>query len=276
MIINWTEQYERLKHEVTTNWKTGVGMACVTITVGYVYGKVAAMTVVVLTISNYDMIGRQMHIISWMSLKRTLFVVVMFGGNGYFNVLSPQLVSYLAAALLLIDNFQLSTVNHDLSTQNQTLEDNNAQLKAAYEGLKKLEEELQKLVKPAAELKEAQDENTAQVDVVVQIVPEDIQDLPVRLQNVNTLLKQLLAIPEMRELMDYEASLRTKVSAMLQAFESVHEQLKPLTEKVKHLSADLKTTTEGYQRNVTITGRQIDALNGVLEAIQGFPQRSIE
>ncbi len=86
------ENYHRLRTEVTTNWKTGVVMVSVAVIAGQVYGKAAAAGVVLITVSNYQIVGRQIEVISWMSLRKFLIVAVMLGNNHYFNVMSPQIM----------------------------------------------------------------------------------------------------------------------------------------------------------------------------------------
>jgi DNA repair exonuclease SbcCD ATPase subunit len=184
-------------------------------------------------------------------------------------------MSYIAVTLVLIDNFQLSSINIDLSTQNETLEKNNLKLQEAHASLQKLEQELEKLLKPAAELKAAKDENAEIVIALNETIPEDIQNLPARLQNVNTLLNQLLSTADMKEMMTFETDLRSKVSAMLQVFNQFNDELRPITEKVDTLSETLATTVSKFENNVTITGQQIVALQSVLKAVQNYPQRSV-
>ena len=247
MNLNIVENCQRLKHEVITNWKTGVVMTGVTVVVGQIYGKVAVGFVLLLTVSNYDMVGRQIRIISWMSLKRTFFIVVMFGGNGYFNLISPQLISYAAAAMLLIDNFQIAGINHELSTQNETLTANNVKLQKAYEGLKKLEEALNKLVKPVSEHQTAMDENIEKVQVIVEMVSEQVQDLPMRLQNVNTLLTELLGKTQLKDLIELEATLHADMRKVLH---EVNSKLQLLTEKAEAQISNLATIALDYEKIV--------------------------
>jgi hypothetical protein len=274
MNINITENYQRLKQEVTTNWQTGAVMVGVAVIVGRIYGRIAALGIVLITASSYQIIGQQIRVISWMNLRKTLIAIVVFG-NSYYNIINPKIMSHIAVALLLIDNFQLSSINVDLSTQNKILEKNNDKLTEAHDALKTLEQELQNLLVPASDLQAAKKENAEKAATLAATIPEQIQDIPARLQNVNTLLAQLLNAPEMQELVSFEMNLRSQVSAMLQAFNGVLDEIRPITAKVEDLSSTLASTVSNYQTNVIITGRQIEALQNVLQTVQNYPQRKI-
>ncbi len=274
MNLRIAENYQLLKQEVTTHWKTGAVMTGVALVVYRVYGKAAAGGVLLATVSNYQILGQQIRVISWMNLRKTLIAVVIFG-NSYYNVINPQMMSYLAVALMLIDNFQLSGINADLSTQNKSLEENNLKLKEAYDALKKLEKELQTLLSSGADLEKAQKAKTEKVETLQDLIPEHIQNMPARLLNVSILLKQLMNTEEMQERMKFEAELRSKINSMVQAFEGVLEELQPLTEKVSKLSDNLDQTVSKLHENVILTDRQIQALGHVLKNLPPnlFPKR---
>jgi len=273
MNIDIVERYHNLRNGIAANWKEGVGMIGVAVVVGRVYGRAAAVGVVLITVSNYPIIGRQVRVISWMSLRKALIAFVVLGNNYYFTVISPQIMCNIAVALLLIDNFLLSSINAGLSAHNTQLEANNAELVKAHESLQKLEEELQKLLKPASELREAKAENAAKAEKLDRTIAQNIQDIPTRLQNVNTLLTQLLGTRQMQELIDFEQDLRTKMDAMLKAFDGVLSPLQPLTVKVSGLSESLASTAQQFETQVTITGLQIEALKNVFNAVQNYRGR---
>ncbi|HUD01198.1 MAG TPA: hypothetical protein VMR37_02635, partial [Rhabdochlamydiaceae bacterium] len=143
MNLHIAYNYQLLRREVTAHWKTGVVMTGIAIVVGRIYGKMAALGIVLITVSHYQIIGRKIHVISWMSLRTVLLAIVFFG-NRYYRVIDPQIMSDITLALILIDGFQIASINVELSKQKETLEKNNAKLTEAQESLTKLEEELQK------------------------------------------------------------------------------------------------------------------------------------
>ncbi|HUD01110.1 MAG TPA: hypothetical protein VMR37_02170 [Rhabdochlamydiaceae bacterium] len=272
MDLHIAENCQLLRREVTTHWKTGVLMTGVAIVVGRVYGKMAALGIVLITASHYQIIGQQIRVISWMSLRKALIAVVIFG-NSYYKVIDPQILSYIAVALILIDNFQLSSINVELSTQNETLEKNNAKLKEAQESLTKLEEELNQLVKPAGKLQAAQRTNTEKAETLNGTISEIIQNIPSRLQNVNVMLRKLLSMPEMTELVSFEADLRSKVDAMVLAFDGFFTELGPVAQKVEGLSAKLETRVATLEATIVLERKHVVALNVVLQKVQSYSQR---
>jgi chromosome segregation ATPase len=221
---------------------------------------------------SYQIIGQQIRVISWMSLRKALIAVVIFG-NSYYKVIDPQILSYIAVALILIDNFQLSSINVELSTQNETLEKNNAKLKEAQESLTKLEEELNQLVKPAGKLQAAQRTNTEKAETLNGTISEIIQNIPSRLQNVNVMLRKLLSMPEMTELVSFEADLRSKVDAMVLAFDGFFTELGPVAQKVEGLSAKLETRVATLEATIVLERKHVVALNVVLQKVQSYSQR---
>jgi uncharacterized coiled-coil protein SlyX len=271
MDLHIAENYQLLRREVTTHWKTGVLMTGVAIVVGQVYGKIAAVGIVLITVSNYQIIGQQVRVISWMSLRKALIAVVIFG-NSYYKVIDPQILSYIAVALILIDNFQLSSINVELSTQNETLEENNKRLIEAQTSLKDLEKELNKLVKPAGQLQAAQKENTEKAETLNETIPDIIKNIPSRLLNVNVMLRQLLSMPEMIELVGFETDLRGKVDAMVLAFNGFLTELGPVAKQVEGLSAKLETRVTNLEATIVLERKHVIALNEVLQKVQSFSQ----
>ncbi|MBS0649362.1 MAG: hypothetical protein JSS10_09090 [Verrucomicrobia bacterium] len=274
MNLRIAENYQALKQEVADNWTTGVAMTVIALVVGRIYGKTALLGVVVLTVGNYSIIGRQIRVFSWMNVRKTLIAVVVFG-NSYYNVINPKMMSYIAVALLLADNFQLATVNEDLSTQNEALKANNTKLQQAYAELIKLKGELEKLVPPAKRLEEAKKENEQATQTATQIVPQEIQDIPDQLHKVSVLFKALLDDQAMQESIKYEADLRKKISTMLKAFEGFYDELKPLAEQAEKLSESLRGSTAEMQSNVVLTQRQVQVLKEVLKNIRHIPGAAV-
>lgn len=253
-------------------------MVGVAVVVGQVYGKVAVGFVLLFTVYSYDMIAQPIRTITWLGFSNSLIAIAILGAC-HFDTINPKGTTVIAViwALMTVSrligmNEELTSINEEMKTQNEGLESNNKKLEEIREGLKLLEEELDKLVKPVAELKMAQDENTDKAEVLVQIIPDPIQEIPARLQRVNTLLKALDQTA-MQELMVFEEDLRSKVHKMVTVFQTFNEQLKPLTEKVDALGSKLATTVAAHEENVRITSQQIVILREVLEAARNYSQR---
>jgi len=259
MNLRIAENYQVLKKEVVTHWKTGAVITMVAITVGHIYGKTVMIGVVLLTVSNYQIIGRQIQILTWMNLRRTLIALVIFG-NSYYRIINPQMMNYIAVSLILIDNFQLSSINTDLAAQNEGLKDNNNKLQEASKELQELQIELQKLVEPASQLQKAQEEHSEKVEMLNTIIPAEVQAIPARLHNLAALLKKLKEDPAMTEMLDYQDGLKKRISGLLDTFNGICKELQPLTGKVERLSASLTDTTAELKTNVVLTSRQVEVL----------------
>ncbi len=272
MDLKIAEKLQFFREEATAHWQTGAVMTTVAIVVGKVYGRAAVVGVVLITASNYQIIGKQIRVLTWTSLRKTLIAVVLFG-NSYYNIINPQIMSYIAVALMLIDNFQLSSLNDDLSTQNATLKQNNARLKEAYEALKKLEDKLLILNGAATRVEAAQQAQDGVIAVLEPTIPEWVRDLPARLKSVAGLLEQLQNSKEFKELRKYKEDLRKQIQTMLGAFGELIKELKPLSQHVERLSANLETTVSNFQGNVVLQGRQIEALGNAIQAIQQLQTR---
>lgn len=278
MDLNFVENCQKLKHEVITNWKTGVVMVGVAIVVGQIYGKVAVGFVLLFSAYSYDMIAQPIRMITWLGFGNCLIAIGILG-TCHFNIINPKATTVIAViwALMAVSrltgmNEELTSINQDMKPQNAGLESHNEKLAEIREGLKELEEALNNLVEPAAKLKTAQDENTATAEVLVQIIPDPIQEIPARLQKITTLLKALDKA-EMQELIAFEADWRSKTNAMLIAFQTFNERLGPLTEKVDTLGSKLAATAAAHEENVRITSEQVATLKEVLDAARSYQQR---
>jgi len=272
MNINIVENYHRLRAEVTTNWKTGVVMVGVAVVVGQVYGKVAVAGVVLITISNYQIVGRQIKVISWMSLRKFLIVIVMVGNNHYFNVINPQLMGNLAVALVLIDNFQVSSINLDLSDQNEVMKQNEAKLEEVRTKLEKTMQSLRAFRQTVAEVEAAKAANTAkakELSVTVQ------SNLVTDLENVNTLIEELRKLGDLDDLIAHEKSLRESINSMLTSYSGICEQLKPLVPKLDKIGTSIDATTSRLEATVQLSSQQIIDLTRVLEAFETYKRASV-
>lgn len=261
------ENYHRLRTEVTTNWKTGVVMVSVAVIAGQVYGKAAAAGVVLITVSNYQIVGRQIEVISWMSLRKFLIVAVMLGNNHYFNVMSPQIMGNIAVALVLIDNFQISRINQDLSNQNEVLKQNEAKLEEAKKKLTTIKQSLLAFGQTVAEAEAAKKSNTETAAELSKTVPSD---LATDLENVNTLIEALMKSTEFKELIAYEKSLRESMDSMLTTFSGICEQLKPLLPKLDKIGTSIDTTTSKLEVAVQLSAQQICDLTGVMKTLETY------
>lgn len=267
MDLKIAEKYQVVKREVAAHWKTGVAITTVAIAVHHVYGKAATLGVVLLTVSSYQVIGQHIEVITWRRLRVTLMAIVIFSSN-YYKVIHPRILCNVAVSLLLIDSYQLVSVNVTLSTQNATLQENNSKLLTASALLKDLEQELQKLKGPAARLQSAQEEHQQKTETLNQVIPEEVKAIPNQLDRVAALFKELFADTATRELMNHQTELRTKISSMLEALDGVYKALEPLTQKVEGLSTSLASSTGELQTNVVLTSRQIQAVKEVLENLR--------
>lgn len=277
MNLNIVENYQRLKHEVITNWKTGVVMVSVAIVVGNIYGKVAVGFVFLFTVYSYDMIAQPIRTITWLGFSNSLIAIAILG-SCHFDIINPKGTTVIAViwALMTVSrlismNEELTGINKDMKTQNEGLESNNEKLEEIREGLKQLEEALNNLVEPAAKLQDAQDENTAKAEVLVQIIPDPIQEIPARLQKITTLI-QTLDKTEVQELISFVTEWRSKANEMLIAFQGFNEPLKQITEKADALGSKLATTAAVHDENVRITSEQVVVLREVLEAVRSYSQ----
>jgi hypothetical protein len=267
MDLKIAEKYQIVKQAVAAHWKTGVAITTVAAAVHHLYGKAAMVGIVLLTVSSYQVIGQHIRVITWRRLRITLMAVVIFSSN-YYAVIHPRILCNVAVSLLLIDSYQLVSINADLSTQNITLQENNSKLLSASAQLKNLEQELQKLKEPAARLQTAQEDHQQKTETLHQVIPEEVKAIPCQLDRVAALFKELFADTATQELMKYQGELRTKISSMLNALDGVYQVLEPLTQKVEGLSGSLTDTTAELQTNVMLTSRQIQAVKEVLENLR--------
>lgn len=267
MDLRIAESYQIFKQEVMDNWRTGVSMTAVAVVVGHVYGKEAMLGVVVLTVANYQLIGRQIRVLRWMNVRKALIAVVVFS-NSYYEVINPKIMSYIAVGLLLADNFQLATANEDLSDQNDKQAKYNRELQDAYAGLKDLEQGLQKLVGPASHLQKAKEAHYSTVATVDTMIPEEIQLTPTRLHELASLLKKVLSNKSIQQLVTEREELKRDIACLLEAFHTASDQLRPLTQQAADFSASQKQTAERLEANVVLTGKQIEALQRVEQRLQ--------
>ncbi len=267
MKIKPAEIYQHVRQEVATHWKTGVVMTGVTIVVSQVYGKAAAASVVLVTVSHYDIIGKKFTVISWMSLRRVLIAVIVLGNNYYFSVLNPQIVSNLALALILFDNFQLSNINVDLFDQNAEMKKNEEKLGKAKEKLTTLKQALVAYHQTVDEAQNAKDANEKQAQALEQTVSSK---LVADLENVNTLVEALMRSTDLQELMMQEQTLRKSIDSMLTTYSGICEKLAPLVPRLDKIGSDIEATTGNLASTVQISSQQISALVKVVETFETY------
>lgn len=267
MYLDLIENYHRLRTEVTTNWKTGVVMVSVAVIAGQVYGKAAAAGVVLITVSNYQIIGRQIKVASWMSLRKFLIVVAMLGNNHYFNVMSPKIMGNIAVVLVLIDNFQISSINLDLSNQNGVLKKNEAKLEDAKKKLAHIKQSLLSFGQTVTDAEAAKNTNTKKAGELSQVVPAD---LATDLENVSTLIETLMKSTEFNELIAHERSLRESMDSMLITFGGICDQLKPLLPKLDKIGTSIDTTSSKLEASVKLSSQQISDLTKVVQMFETY------
>jgi hypothetical protein len=266
MNLNIAENYRLLAHEVTSNWKTGIVMTGVAVVVGQVYGRIAALFVVLITVSNYQIVAQQIGVISWMSLRKVLIAAVVLG-NSYYNIINPHILSNVAIAIVLIDNFQLSSINVDLKSQNEVLRTNEEKLLQAQRNLAKVKQSLLDLnqsVKDAEAAKAANTEKAEALSVTVQT------DLVAELENVNTLIDALVKSVDLKELFSQEETLRKSLGSMLTTFAGICEKLPPLVSKIDQFGTHLDTTTSKFAATVQLSTQQIADLREAVEKFEKF------
>jgi hypothetical protein len=261
------ENYHRLRAEVTTNWKTGVVMVSVAAIAGQVYGKAAAAGVVLITVSNYQIVGRQIKVVSWMSLRKFLIVVAMLGNNHYFNVMSPQIMGNIAVALVLIDNFQISSINLDLSDQNEVLKQNEAKLEEAKKKLAAVKQRLLTFGQTVADAEAAKKTNTEEAEKRSKTIPPD---LATDLENVNTLIETLIKSTEFNELIVHERTLRESLDSMLTTFTGICEKLQPILPKLDKIGTSIDATTAKLEVGVQLSAQLISDLTGVMKTLETY------
>jgi hypothetical protein len=266
MYINIAENYHRLATEVTTNWKTGAVMTGVAVVVGQVYGKVAALFVLLIAVSNYQIVGQQIRVISWMSLRKALIAVVVLG-NSYYNIINPQIMSNIAIAIVLIDNFQLSSINVDLSNQNKIMKQNEEKVAAAYVKLGDIEKTLAAFHQSVAEAEQAKAANAEKAETLSQTIPVDTAT---RLENVNALIEALMKSADLRELVAYEKELRASIESMLSTYSGICEQLKPLIPKIEGAGSAIEATALKLEATVHLSRQQVIALQHVVRAAERY------
>jgi hypothetical protein len=272
MKINAAEIYHDLRQEITTHWKTGLVMTGVTIVVGQVYGRVAAAGIVLVAISQYDILGKKITVISWMSLRRVLIAVIVLGNNYYFSVISPQIVSNLALALILFDNFQLSTINVDLSGQNEVLEKNIKDLGEVKQKLENLKGALISYRLTVDEAKAAKIANETKAQELSKIVPSD---LVAGLEEAYALLEALLSQPELSKLILNKKKLRESIDSMLATFSSVSQELELLAPKLDTIGRDIEGTTRNLQTTVNVSTEHVTALVKLVKTFETYKRGSL-
>ncbi len=242
-------------------------MVSVAIVAGHVYGKAAAAGVVLITVSNYQIVGRQIKVVSWMSLRKFLIVVAMLGNNHYFNVVNPQIMGNIAVALVLIDNFQISNINLDLSDQNEVMKQNEAKLEEAKKKLETIKQSLLTFSQSVAEAETAKTTNTEKAAELSTVIPSNFAT---DLENVNTLIETLMKSTELRELIVHERSLRKSMDSMLTTYSGICEQLKPLVPKLDKIGTAIDKTTSNLEATVQLSTQQISDLTRVVQTFEAY------
>ena len=242
-------------------------MIGVAIVAGQVYGKAAAAGVVLITVSNYQIVGRQIKVVSWMSLRKFLIVVAMLGNNHYFNVISPQIMGNIAVALVLIDNFQISNINLDLSDQNEMMKQNEAKLEEAKKKLAAIKQSLLTFSQSVAEAEAAKTANTEKAEDLSKVVPSN---LAADLENVSTLIETLVQSTELRELIAHERSLRESMDSMLTTYNGICKELGPLVPKLDRVGTEIDAVTTKLGATVQISSQQITDLTRVVQKFETY------
>ena len=263
MNLNIVENYRLLAHEVTSNWKTGIVMTGVAVVVGQVYGRIAALFVVLITVSNYQIVAQQIGVISWMSLRKVLIAAVVLG-NSYYNIINPHILSNVAIAIVLIDNFQLSSINADLDSQNKVLRKNEEKLRQAQRNLAKVKQLLMNLNQSVKDAETAQAANTEKAEALSGTVQTN---LVAELESVITLIDALVKTGYLDELKKEEKDLRESIDLMLTTFAGICEKLSPLVSKIDRIGNHLDETTAKYVATVQLSTQQIADL---AEAVEKF------
>jgi predicted nucleic acid-binding Zn-ribbon protein len=246
-------------------------MVGVAVVVGHVYGRVAAVGIVLLTVSNYQIVGRQIKVICWMSLRKFLIVLVMLGNNYYFSVINSQLMSNIAIALVLIDNFQVSSINLDLSSQNEEMKENEKKLEAAKTKLGAIKQSLLAFRQSVAEAEAAKAETTEKAEELSSTIqPNLVSDL----ENVNTLVEALMQSADLRDLIAHENALRVSIDSMLTTYSGICEQLRPLVPKLDQVGTAIDATTARLEATVQLSSQQIVDLTRVVETFEAY-KRSV-
>jgi hypothetical protein len=272
MDLHIVENYHRLRTEVTANWKTGVVMIGVAVVVGHIYGRVAAVGIVLLTVSNYQIVGRQIKVISWMSLRKFLIVLVMLGNNYYFSVINPQIMSNIAVALVLIDNFQVSSINLDLSDQNEQMKEDKKKLEAAKTKLAAITKSLVTFRQTVAEAEAAKTANAAKAEELSVIIQSN---LVTDLENLNTLIEALMKSADLRDLIAHEKTLRESMDFMLTTYSGICDQLKPLVPRLDKIGTAIDATTSRLEATVQISFQQIRDLEIANETFEAYKRRTV-
>jgi hypothetical protein len=272
MKIKAAEIYQDLRQEVATHWKTGLVMTGVTIVVGQVYGRVAAAGIVLVAISHYDIIGKKITVISWMSLRRVLIAVIVLGNNYYFSVLNPQIVSNLALALILFDNFQLSNINVDLSDQNKVLEKNVEDLGKVQQLLVSLKEALTSYRQNVKDAKAAKIANETKAQELSKIIPSDLVD---GLKEVSNLVEALMNKPELRKLVLTEITMRESIDSMVITYSGFSQELALLLPEIDKIGRDIDSTTTSLQTSVKVSREQVTALAKLVKTFETYKRGSL-
>jgi len=247
-------------------------MVGVAVVVGQVYGRVAVVGIVLITISHYQIVGRHIKVFSWMSLRKFLIVIVMLGNNHYFNVINPQIMGDIAVALMLIDNFQVSSINLELSDQNEEMKQNEAMLGEAKAKLATVKQSLFAFRQSVAEAEAAKIANTKKAEELgVTVQSNLVSDL----ENVNTLLEALMRSGDLKELIEHERILRASMDSMLTTYSGICEQLEPLVPKLESIGTAIDGTTSRLEATVQLSAQHIIDLTKVVQAFKAYRETSV-
>ncbi len=272
MNLHITENYHRLRTEVTTNWKTGVVMIGVAVVVDQVYGRVAAVGVVLLTVSNYQIIGRQIKVGSWRDLRGFLIVFVVWANNYYFSVIDPRVMCNIALAILFIDKLQLSGINSELATQNDEMKENEKKLAAAKTKVAAIKQSLTTFRQSVAEAEAAKAATTQTAVELSDTIPSN---LVADLENVNTLVEALMQSTDLRDLIEHEKVLRVSIDSMLTTYSGICEQLGPLVPKLEGIGTRIDVTSARLETTVQLSSQQIVDLSRVVETFESYKRRTV-
>jgi hypothetical protein len=247
-------------------------MVGVAVVVGQVYGRVAVAGIVLITISNYQIVGRHIKVISWMSLRKFLIVIVMLGNNHYFNVINPQIMGNIAVALVLIDNFQVSSINLDLSDQNKMMTENEKKLEEAKTKLATIKQRLLTFRQTVAEAEAAKAVNTAKAKELSETVPSN---LVADLENVNSLVEALMESPDLKERIASDWALRRSLESMLISYTGICDQLKPLAVKIEGIGTRMDATTSRLEATVQLSSQQIVDFTRMVKAFEQYKRGTV-
>lgn len=255
-------------------------MIGVAVVVGQVYGRVAGVGVVLLTVSNYQIVGRKIKKISWTDF---LPIFVMLANNCYFGVINPSMMGFITAALLFIDKQQVESEKSDLSDkvldlsnkvsdQNKTIVENEEKLKVAQPKLVAITQALCTLGQSVAEAeaaKAAATEKAEELSVTIQ------SNIVTNLENVINLLEALTKNSDLKDLIAHERTLRTSMDSMLITYGGICEQLKPLIPKLDKVGIAIDETTSRFEATVQFSNKLIIDLNRAFQMHDDYKRRIV-